>query len=309
MNASDSSDETEQGSGGLDKSCRRQPEIGWYNLPRTWQTCCFDPFSWHPHSPACSKMPFESPSQTQKSTRGSAVSGAKHGVPHKDNANFWEKQVRKAKITSYMSNVSWKIFKFLLPAASEARNKTSHHPEEQHNCGLPAHSWGQAAHTCPGCSCCHEEHGSVPALGATFAASSASGQQRCAQVPHTSAGRWFTRAVDHSHHSEVSCKQLPTDLKNYPMYLHPSHRYRGRWVKPICSLDDPMDVLKSTHSITAISFVQNREFGNFRIRCKKQSLHLLSSLLWRFSSAHCISISSFTFPLSHQMHIKIKPYY
>lgn len=146
--------------------------------------------------------------------------------------------MRKAKITLHKSNVSWETFKFLLPAASEARNKTSHHPEKQHNCGLPAHSWGQTTHTCPGCSCCHEElreatekHRSVPASGATFAPSSASGKQRYTQVPHTSLGRWFTRTVDqaaHSHHSEVSCKWLLTDLKNYPMYLHPSHRYRSR---------------------------------------------------------------------------------
>lgn len=97
-----------------------------------------------------------------------------------------------------------------------------------------------------------EKRGPVPALGASFAASSAPGQQRCSQVPHTSAGHCFTRAADqavHSHHSQVSRKQLLTDLKNYPVYLHPSLRYRGRWAKPICSLDDPVDVLKSTHTI------------------------------------------------------------
>lgn len=76
-----------------------------------------------------------------------------------------------------------------------------------------------------------EKQGSVPALGASSAASSASGQPRCTQGPHTSAGHCFTHAVDqaaHSHHSEVSRKRLLTDLKNYPMYLHLSLRYRGR---------------------------------------------------------------------------------
>lgn len=33
MNASDTSDETEQASGGLDKCCRQQPGIRWHNLP------------------------------------------------------------------------------------------------------------------------------------------------------------------------------------------------------------------------------------------------------------------------------------
>lgn len=135
-------------------------EIRWHNLPHTWQTCCLNPSSSHPCSPACSKMPFTSLSQTQKSTRGRAVSGAICGVPHKSTSNSWEKQVRKAKITSYTSN-SWKTFKLLYPAASEARNTTSHHPEKQHNCGLPAHSWGQATHMCPGCSCCQENSGKL----------------------------------------------------------------------------------------------------------------------------------------------------
>lgn len=181
---------------------------------------------------------------------------------------------------------------------------TSSDPEKQHNCGLPAHSWGQEGHTWPGCSCCHEElqeaaekHQSVPALGAPSAPSSASGKQRYSQAPHTPAGHWLTCTVHqpvHSHHSEVSCKQLLTDLKNYPMYLHPSHRYRGRWAKPICSLDDPMDVLKiNPHNQSLLSaLVQNREFGNFRICCKKQSLLLLSSPLWCFCSAHLLVSAS-----------------
>lgn len=275
-------------------------EIGWCNLPRTWQTCCFHPFSWHPRSPASSKMPFASPSQTQKSTRGSAVSRAIRGVPHKGTTNFWEKQVRKAKITSYISNVSWKTFKFLLPAASEARNKTSHHPKEQHNCGLPARSWGQAAHTCPGCSCCHGSCRETR-VSASF------GSQLCCQQclraakvhsgsPHLSRSLLHTRCRSGCSFSPLrsltqtapnrfeKLPHVPASLPQVQRQMSQTNLFTG-W---------PCGCVKiNPHNQSLLSaLVQNREFGNFRICCKKQSLQLLSSLLWSFCSAHLLVSAS-----------------
>lgn len=40
------------------------------------------------------------------------------------------------------------------------------------------------------------------------------------------------------------------------------------------------------------ALVQNREFGNFRIWCKKQSLYFLNSLVWCFCSAHLLVSAS-----------------
>lgn len=111
-------------------------------------------------------------------------------------------------------------------------------PIKQHACRLPAGTWGRGTRTCPGHSCCHEEQREpterrrlVRASGTAFARSTAYGQQRYAGAPHTSPGSWFTRTINQvvrSRCSEVSCKWLLTDLKNYPIYLHPSRRYRGR---------------------------------------------------------------------------------
>lgn len=79
--------------------------------------------------------------------------GAREAVPHGggnmrcalgvgNTANLGEKGERKAEVPSHVSNVNWKTFKFLLPAASKARNKTSRHPDKAAR--LPP------AHTCLG---------------------------------------------------------------------------------------------------------------------------------------------------------------
>lgn len=181
---------------------------------------------------------------------------------------------------------------------------TSSDPEKQHNCGLPAHSWGQGAHTCPGCSCCHEElreaaekHQSVPALGAPFAPSSASGKQRYTQAPHTS-----NRSVAHMH-STSACSfsplrsltqtapnrfeklpHAPASLPQVQRQMSQTNLFTG-W---------PYGCVKiNPHNQSLLSaLVQNREFGNFRICCKKQSLLLLSSPLWCFCSAHLLVSAS-----------------
>lgn len=98
-----------------------------------------------------------------------------------------------------------------------------------------------------------EKHGSVPALGAALLPAVPQGSQGAPRGPTVTLSRSLLHTRCRSGCScsppEVSRKRLLTDLKNYPMYLHPSLRYRGRWAKPICSLDDPVDVLKSTHTI------------------------------------------------------------
>lgn len=45
-------------------------------------------------------------------------------------ANLGEKGERKAEVTSHVPNINWEMFKFLPPAASEARHKPSHHPDK-----------------------------------------------------------------------------------------------------------------------------------------------------------------------------------
>lgn len=53
--------------------------------------------------------------------------------------NLGEKGERQVEVTSHISNVNWETFKFLLPAASEARTKTSHHPDKAARLS-PAHT-------------------------------------------------------------------------------------------------------------------------------------------------------------------------
>lgn len=195
-----------------------------------------------------------------ESTRGSAVWwGAYTVCPGEGKAtNLGEKGIRKAEVTSYVSNINWEnnsCFQLLLKPKIRPHSVLV----KQHGCHLSAHAWdgdyARALDTAAATSNSVKLQNKlwlVQAWGTTFARSTASGKPRDAEAPHTSPARWFTRTINQvvrSCCSEVSCKWLLTDLKNYPVYLHPSLRYRGRWAEPICSLRDSLDLLKSTCTI------------------------------------------------------------
>ena len=132
---------------------------------------------------------------------------------------------------------------------------------KQQDCHPPAHPWGRGIGGCPDTAAApmpeehREEAGKrrlAQAPGTAWAPSTARGRWSYTQAPHTTPGSWLARIanqVAHSRRSEVSCKWLLTDLKNYPVHLHPSRRHRGRRAEPICSPDNPTDLLKSTYII------------------------------------------------------------
>lgn len=102
--------------------------IRWSNLPRTWQTPCFNPLSWRPRSPASSKPPSVSPTWAE-STRGSAVWWGEHtACPGRRKCHKFGRE-REKESRGYFLRIKYQLGEqFLLPAASEARNKTSHCP-------------------------------------------------------------------------------------------------------------------------------------------------------------------------------------
>lgn len=121
MNASDTSDETEQAGGGLDKCCRRQPGIRWYNLP---------PPDRHIASIPLLMLALTGSQQTSKhNLQAHWEECESHGHV------MGEKRERKAEVTAPGSNINWKTFKFLLLTAFEVQNKTPPLPSKPtHNC-------------------------------------------------------------------------------------------------------------------------------------------------------------------------------
>lgn len=127
MNASDTSDEMEQASEAVTNAAGNSQGIRWYKPPRTWQTCCFDPLSQQLRLAAPSKPLATSPARAERSTRGGAAWQEElHSAPWEQKTPWiWgEKGERKPEVTPHVSNANWETFEFLLPAASEAKNKT-----------------------------------------------------------------------------------------------------------------------------------------------------------------------------------------
>lgn len=188
---------------------------------------------------------------------------------------------------------------FLLSAASEARNKTSHHPEKQHNCGWPAHSWGQATHTCLDAGAAMRIPGRFRETSVSASFGSHLCSQQCLREAKIHPGSpHLTRLLAHMHCRSGcsfsplrSLKQtapnrfeklphVPASLSQVQRQMNRTNLFTG-WHYGCVKIN--------LHNQSLLSvLVQNREFGNFRICCKKQSLHLLSSFLWRSCSAHLL---------------------
>lgn len=167
------------------------------------------------------------------------VAGGTHSVPHQEETPQTGERMGRGKrlLPMYqMSTGRRSNFSFQLLLEPEIRPHTI--PIKRHDCHLPARTWGQGTRTCPGHSCATRNRGKprknmgqcrlreAPLLTAVATGSKGTlGHHTPHQVAvHTHAMNQVVR----SRCSEVSCKWLLTDLKNYPIYLHPSRRYGGR---------------------------------------------------------------------------------